>query len=135
MTFDLAGPCPLLQVFDMGASLRFYREALGFEVHRDSGGALPDWVWMRRDGADLMLNTAFEAQARPAAPDPARVQAHGDTGLYFRCEDLDAAFAHFRALGLSAAPPRTAPYGMRQLELRDPDGYGICLQHRVAPEE
>lgn len=32
MSFELAGFCPLLQVFDMPTSLAFYRDVLGFEV-------------------------------------------------------------------------------------------------------
>jgi hypothetical protein len=33
-----------------------------------------------------------------------------------------------RANGVRVEPPRVAPYGMRQLSFRDPDGYGICFQ-------
>ncbi len=40
-----------------------------------------------------MLNTAYEEDARPRAPDPARVAAHEDTAIYFSCPDVDAAYA------------------------------------------
>jgi glyoxylase I family protein len=32
MAVEVRGVCPLLQVYDMPASLRFYRDTLGFEV-------------------------------------------------------------------------------------------------------
>jgi catechol 2,3-dioxygenase-like lactoylglutathione lyase family enzyme len=32
MALDLRGVCPLLQVFDMPASLAFYRDVLGFTI-------------------------------------------------------------------------------------------------------
>lgn len=48
--------CPLLQVFDMPTSLRFYRDVLGVAEVSKSG---QDWAWLRHGGADLMLNTAL----------------------------------------------------------------------------
>lgn len=90
-----------------------------------------DWGLLRRDGIELMLNTAYEAPDRPPLPDPARIVAHGDTALFFDCRDLDAACAHFRAKGLDVKEPVLRDYGMRQLPLKDPDGYGVCLQWRA----
>jgi glyoxylase I family protein len=78
-----------------------------------------------------MLNTAYEADQRPASPDPARVAAHEDTCLYFGCEDLDAAYQYLCNRGVKAREPKIAPYGMKQLYFRDPDGYGLCFQWPV----
>lgn len=92
----------------------------------------PDWAWLRRGDIELMLNTAYEAPERPAAPEPARQAAHDDTCLYFGCPDPDAAYEHLTAKGLSMKPPKTAPYGMRQLYFSDPDGYNLCFQWKVS---
>jgi len=135
MTLELRGICPLLQVFDMPASLAFYRDALGFElvqtappVDRVSGDEF-GWVWLRRDGTELMLNTAYDADAvRPSAPDPARVLAHDDTALFIGCPDVDGAYEHMRAHGVAAAAPTVATYGMKQLYVKDPDGFTLCFQ-------
>ncbi len=125
----LEGFAPLLQVFDMPRSLAFYRDVLGFTVAASNEpGDNPDWVLLRRDGIELMLNTMYERDDRPSAPPPHRATAHRDTGLYFGCRDLDAACAHLRACGVDATTPATAPYGMRQVWASDPDGYAICLQ-------
>jgi catechol 2,3-dioxygenase-like lactoylglutathione lyase family enzyme len=122
----------LLQVFDMPTSLAFYREVLGFEVASDvPEDGRCDWVLLRLHDAELMLNTAYEADHRPAAPDAARISAHGDTALFFDCEDVDAAYAHLQKRGVALKAPLVTDYGMKQLYLQDPDGYEICLQHPV----
>jgi glyoxylase I family protein len=126
---DIHGVAPLLQVFDMPTALHFYRDVLGFEViGRSEPGDNCNWAWLKLHGAEVMLNTAYEADERPAAPDPARVASHGDTCLFFGCKDLDTAYRHLQAHGLHVKEPKVAPYGMRQLWFTDPDGYGLCLQ-------
>ena len=126
---DIHGVAPLLQVFDMPTALRFYRDVLGFTVWSTSSpGDNCDWAGLRLHGGEVMLNTAYESDSRPATPDPARVASHKDTCLFFGCEDLDAAYQHLRNHGVVLKPPKVSPYGMNQLWFRDPDGYGICLQ-------
>jgi len=123
------GLCPLIQVFDMPRSLRFYRDVLGFEEVEKSGeGDDVGWAWLRHGDSTVMLNTAYDVGKRPPGPDPARVAAHADTALFLGCQDLDAAYARLVAHGVTAEPPKVAPYGMRQLYAKDPDGYGLCFQ-------
>lgn len=123
------GVAPLLQVYDMPAAVRFYRDLLGFAlVNQSRDGEEFDWCLLARGGAEVMLNTMYEAEDRPPEPDEKRTAAHGDTGLYFACRELDSAYEHLRKHGVPADPPRVAPYGMRQLSFKDPDGYGICFQ-------
>jgi glyoxylase I family protein len=135
MALEIRGICPLLQVFDMPAALAFYRDVLGFEVveaapaARQVAGDAFGWVWLRRDGTDLMLNTAYDPDAeRPPAPDPARVAAHDDTALFLGCPDVDGAYAHLRAHGIAVEAPAVASYGMKQLYVKDPDGFTLCFQ-------
>lgn len=137
MPIVIEGAVPLIQVFDMPTSIRFYRDLLGFEVVATSGDGDGDdvgWAWLRHGPAELMLNTIHERGRRPQAPDPARALGHSDTGLFLGCRDLDGAYAHLRERGVDVAPPVVRPYGMRQLSFRDPDGYGICLQWRAGEE-
>jgi glyoxylase I family protein len=47
---DIRGMTPLLQVFDMARSLKFYSDVLGFEiVQTDTNTTAPNhnWVWLR----------------------------------------------------------------------------------------
>jgi glyoxylase I family protein len=132
MGFEFRGLTPLIQVFDMPVSIAFYRDVLGFEILMQSRpGEQFDWCWLRKGSASLMLNTAYEADQRPAHSDPARIAAHKDTGLYFDCEDLDSAYTYLRSKGIAARKPETRTYGMRQMYVADPDGYELCFQHRA----
>jgi catechol 2,3-dioxygenase-like lactoylglutathione lyase family enzyme len=129
----LVALCPLIQVFDMLESVRFYSEHLGFEIdHQSPGQDHPyehfNWALLKRGEIELMLNTAYEADLRPPARDPARTKAHGDTTLYFGCPDVDEAYELLRSQGLKLNKPTVAPYGMKQLAFTDPDGFRICLQ-------
>jgi glyoxylase I family protein len=128
---EIRGLTPLFQVFDMPTSMAFYRDVLGFEVVSSSPvkqDGSSNWVLLALNGVELMLNTAYEDDDRPSAPDPARVAAHEDAAIYFGCPDVDAVYAHLRANGIDAKPPRVAPYGMTQLYVADPDGYNLCFQ-------
>jgi len=138
MALDVRGTTTLLGVYDMPASVRFYRDLLGFEMvnHSPNLGGDPDrfhWCWLRLGGAEVMLNTAYEFdEERPVPPDGARIGAHEDTTLYFGCPDVDAAYEELRTKGIPVGKPKVAPYGMKQMYLRDPDGYGICFQWDTA---
>lgn len=134
----IAGMTPLLQVFDMLEALAFYRDVLGFEVEAASPevdtpeGRFSHWVALQRDGVSLMLNTAYDEGERPAFRVDMQQRAHGDVCLYFACADVDGVYEELRGLIPDLAAPSNAPYGMRQLYLRDPDGYALCFQAPVA---
>jgi glyoxylase I family protein len=129
MTLDIRGLVPLLQVFDMPTSIHFYRDILGFEVVNTSRpGEHFGWALLRLHGVELMLNTAYESDQRPLVPDPNRIAAHADTGLYFACPDVEGAYQQLRAKGLDVKQPVIQTYGMKQLNVTDPDGYNLCFQ-------
>jgi glyoxylase I family protein len=129
MTLDIRGVAPLLQVFDMPTSIHFYRDILGFEVVNTSGpGEDVGWALLRLNGVELMLNTAYESDERPPVPDANRVSAHADTGLYFGCPDVEQAYVQLRIKGLAVEEPVIRTYGMKQLNVTDPDGYNLCFQ-------
>jgi glyoxylase I family protein len=132
MALDVRGATPLFFVYDMPTSVRFYRDLLGFEIVTTSpalGEDHFDWAWLRLGQAELMLNTAFESNDdRPSQPDRARVLAHSDTTLYLRCPDVDAAYNELSGKGVEIKKPAVTYYGMKQMSLLDPDGYGICFQ-------
>ncbi len=123
---------PLLQVFDMRRALAFYRDILGFEVVGDSGkGDESSWVWLQLNGINLMLNDQYEPGHVPDAPPADRVRWHDDTCLYFSYPDVDGAYEELKDKLPDIQPPKTAWYGMRQLNFKDPDGYSICFQWKA----
>ena len=121
---------PLLQVYDMRRSVGWYRDVLGFQV---MSSYEPDghlyWATLRLGGAVLMLNARYEDDERPPAPPAA--QGREDTTLFFLCENVDAAYAELRDKPCQVRAPETAFYGMRQMEVTDPDGFQLCFQHPV----
>ncbi|HEY0742155.1 MAG TPA: VOC family protein [Chryseosolibacter sp.] len=126
---ELTYLCPLLSVFDMDASLRFYVEVLGFKIHQRAGEKDDTgWVWLTKGNVNLMLNTQYEKVDRPKKRDLARDANHNDTILYFGCAAVDGAYRELKGKGLQIQPPEIASYGMKQLYFHDPDGYSICLQ-------
>jgi glyoxylase I family protein len=129
MSIKVDGVAPLIQVYDMPRALRFYRDALGFSLVAQSEPSDEcNWAMLRLDNATIMLNTAYDPGTRPSTPDQQRTSSHQDTILFFGCPDLDGCYAHLVAMGVSVEPPKTAPYGMRQIYLTDPDGFGLCFQ-------
>ena len=136
MPLEVKGLVPLLQVFDMPAAIRFYRDVLGFTISGTSPALSgnPDhvnWCSLVLNGSELMLNTAYDPDDQPPLPDPARWSGHQDTCVYFGCPDVDGAYDYLRSKGVELDPPKVAPYGMKQLYLTDPDGYGLCFQWKA----
>ncbi len=120
MAIEVNGVAPMVQVFNMPRSIHFYRDLLGFKVVSSSKAmsADPDdvnWALLRLSNAEIMLNTAYDPDDVPEAPEPGRWSGHQDTCLYFGCPDVDGAYQHLVAQGLEVSPPKVAWYGMKQL--------------------
>lgn len=120
---------PLLEVFDLPASVAFYRDILGFDL---VSGDDTWWCMLRLGGATLMLNTAYEINERPPSPEPNRVRGHADTSLYLGADNPEAVYADLRSKGWPATEPTITTYGMKQTSTRDPDGFRIFF---IAPSQ
>ena len=132
MALQAQGVAPLLFVYDMPTSVRFYRDMLGCEIVTTSPAMGEDyfhWALLRLGAAEFMLNTAFESnEDRPSKPDQPPAADYRDTWLYFSCPDVDAAYKELRSKGVEAEQPVVTYYGMKQMNLHDPDGYRLCFQ-------
>ena len=132
MALEIRGVVALLWVYDMPRSIRFYRDELGFEVTNTSAVEGKDsfgWAMLRCGQARFMLNTIHDPdEVRPSPVPSPEAQSQRDVWLYFDCPDVDAAYAELRSKGLDVSAPAVTYYGMRQISVVDPDGYGICFQ-------
>jgi catechol 2,3-dioxygenase-like lactoylglutathione lyase family enzyme len=100
---------PFLRATDAEASAEWYAR-LGFTVewtHRFAEG-LPLFVALRNGDAQIFLSE-HTGDARP------------DTLLYLYVDDVDTVAREF------GVDVETAEYGMRETELRDPDGNRLRL--------
>ena len=119
MALDFDALCPLLQVFDMPTSVKFYCEVLGFELTGNSpivhgrDGDYFHWCMLRRGATTIMLNTAYDEGERPPTPDATRFAAHSDTALFFGCSDVDAFYNQLLPLGINVLEkPNTTAYNL-----------------------
>lgn len=113
---EVLGSRVLLRSPDPARSRRFYRDVLGLAVYREFGDpADPALVFFLGGGFLEVSGTAETATA-------------GGLSLWLQVRNLDA--EHDRLAGLGAdvvRPPRTEPWGLREMWIRDPNGVRIVL--------
>ena len=104
-----------LIVDDYDEAIRFFVDALGFELVEDSPSLTNDgrpkrWVVVRPPGAEtalLLAQADGERQERTVGD-----QFAGRVGLFLRVEDFEASYGRMRAAGVEfVGEPRDEPYG------------------------
>ena len=130
---DLTALTPYIEVFDMVASVAFYRDLLGFNVIfaspevETTEGRFSHYVRLRRAEAEIMLNTAYDSDGRPPERNEPRWAGCRHVRFYIDCNDVVAVHAEMVARGLSASPPAQTGYGYLGFTTSDPDGYGLTF--------
>jgi len=101
------GACiPILPVADLGASVAYYVERLGFELQWRA----ETMASVGRDRASIMLNAG--QQGRPG------------TWLWTSATDVDALYAELGRRGaMLRHPPTNYPWGSRECQVTDLDGH------------
>jgi catechol 2,3-dioxygenase-like lactoylglutathione lyase family enzyme len=107
---------PMLSVNDLGRTIAFYSGRLGFRV-RNTFGTPPVWCMLERDGVELMFNQPPAAHMAALPPHTRDFQV-----FYFYPDDVVALHATWKSAGLPVTDLRVTIYGMKEFELRDPDG-------------
>lgn len=111
---------PFFVVSDVGRSIAFYRDHLGFEVTFSEPSASPFFAILVRDGAQLFLKS--QAGVEPV-PNASR-HPHLRWDAFVQAPEPDALAAEFAATGTAFAAPLADTHdGLRGFEVRDPDGY------------
>jgi catechol 2,3-dioxygenase-like lactoylglutathione lyase family enzyme len=113
---------PKLLVRDVAASIAFYRNTLGFRV-ASSFGEPPTFAIIDRDGRGVHLK---QGEPRP------RRSREDAWDAYFEVRGIDALHAELRGKGARIVRgPELLPYGMREIDVVDPDGYALCFAEDV----
>jgi len=115
-SFDRA--TPVLLTDDYPRARRFYVDLLGFSVVEE-GGDPPRFGIFQRDRAVIFVNGWAGGPPTPSAPCWAAYFHVGNVG------DLHAALLAKNVP--ITRPPQDTVYGMRELEVTDPDGNLLCF--------
>jgi catechol 2,3-dioxygenase-like lactoylglutathione lyase family enzyme len=116
---DLSCPRPILSVASLHASQRYYREALGFKIEWEHGEP-PDFGAVSR--GDSVLFMCQGCQGNPGS------------WLMIFTRDVDRLHAELVGRGaIIKRPPQNMPWGMREMQVADPDGnvirFGSAIDH------
>lgn len=118
---------PVFLVKDVVAAANHYRDKLGFQYERFWGDP-PSFCMVKRAGIVIMLS-----QRQPDAPQqggPNRLaDAEGELwDAYIWVEDADALHQEFSRAGVNITRGLCdQPYGNRDFDVEDLDGYRVCF--------
>ena len=123
----LTGIAPEFLVADVVKAAEHYRDRLGFTIIGYFFGDPPVFAMVGRDDKIIMLLLVENGRGgsnrnfKPEAID-----------AYLWVDDVDALYAEFQRSGVEVVmPPTLRIYGMKELEVRDLDGYVLCFGEDV----
>lgn len=110
----------MLAATDLPGAVRFYVEKLGFNCNAMHGNP-PVWAEVERDGTAVMLNAPPAASIRRDVPRSSKDYQV----FYFDVQNVVALREELVAKGVEVGEMRVAVYGMKEFEVRDPEGYWL----------
>jgi uncharacterized glyoxalase superfamily protein PhnB len=111
---------PLFQVTDVSRSIAWYRDVLGFEVHTFPNEPPYVFAVLNSGPVEIMLKHNPCYQHMPP---------EGAWDVYVRLTGnrLREVYAELQAKGVVVRPLQRMFYGDAEFDVRDPDGYLLCL--------
>jgi catechol 2,3-dioxygenase-like lactoylglutathione lyase family enzyme len=117
----ITAAAPVLLVKDVTVSAEWYRDKLGFTIV-EYYGTPPNFVITQRDGHYLM----FRKSENEFKPNWKIVEKTSD--VYFWVDDVETLYKEFIKSGAKIDYELyTAPYGVREFGVNDPDEYDISF--------
>jgi catechol 2,3-dioxygenase-like lactoylglutathione lyase family enzyme len=121
-TSKILGIFPKFLVRDVDATLRHYRDVCGFQI-TNRFGEPPVFGIVERDGHGLHVKRGEPRTRR--SPDEA-------WDAYVEVEGLDGLHVELVAKGARVTRgPEVMPYGLKEFDVVDPDGYVLCFAQEV----
>lgn len=117
----VAQAVPLLRVADVGRTIAWYRDVLGFVG--DPFPAQPPYLFA------ILRHGPVEIMVRHTACPPSRTSGPHDWDIYLRLDGggLRTLFAELQARGVVTRRLERMFYGQVEFEITDPDGHVLCL--------
>jgi len=112
----------VLAVKDLGRSVAFYRDVLGFTLDFE----VPGWAFLSRDLFRVMLGEC---------PDALSAAETGDHSYfaYVTVEDVDGLYHELSTKGVARVQDiANKPWGMREFGVRTSDGHRIMFGQQIA---
>ncbi len=139
-----------LSCADMTASLRYYRDVLGFKTKESWPNAEnPLWASLELAGQALMIGGAMTPESLGnCSPDKLTDWHREQAGLwgkspvgvgiqvYFKVDNIDTYYAEIATRDARAqSEPTTQFYGIRDVIVTDPDGYSLVFYSPAKMED
>ena len=106
----------LLHPKDFERTLRFYSESLGLHIYREWGSGSNRGVVYFLGGGFLELSGS------------SHTSANQNVGLWWQVRDVDAVGDVLKETRVDVIePPTDKPWGLREMQIRDPDGLRIVI--------
>jgi uncharacterized glyoxalase superfamily protein PhnB len=126
MASNLTAIAPQFLVEDVVRAAEYYRDKLGFAIGPYFEEP-PVFVIVRRDDARIMLSLVEHGRGGSN-----RKWKAAALDAYLWVNDVDALYAEFSAKGADVSgPPCLQFYGIREIEVRDLDGYALTFGQSV----
>lgn len=115
---DIDGLSPIIMVADIARTKAFYAQALDFELVIDNQSSR--YAMMRRGPAMLAFieNASDEAHTATSQHTAAQIWVRGIDAFWAEIEPRLADWPE-----CTAKPPHNRDYGVREIHLKDPDGF------------
>ena len=128
MESNLNAIAPVFLVEDVRRAAEFYRDRLGFEL-TEYFGEPPEFTIVRRDAVRIAMRRAGDAIGGSN-----RARNSETFDAYIWVSDIDALYRQFVAKRTQVSgAPELQEYGIREIWIRDPDGYIVTFGQFVNP--
>jgi len=141
----------ILTCKDLNKTLAFFKEKLEFELEACwPDEKSPMWCNMMMGGQSVMLgqsmpadsasqfcagDAAAEKRFREMADDLAKNKSGVGIGVYVLVQDIDAYHGRVAKRGVAIeSPPKSQFYGIREMSVRDPDGFRFMFYSPIKME-
>jgi uncharacterized glyoxalase superfamily protein PhnB len=122
------GIAPYFLVADVAKAAAYYSDRLGFRLIGQFFKDPPVFAIVGRDADQTIMLALMEGERGGSN------RGYKDIGIdaYLWVDDVDALYARFQRSGVDIVmPPTLRIYGMKELEVRDLDGYVLCFGEDV----
>jgi uncharacterized glyoxalase superfamily protein PhnB len=123
----LEASTPCFAVADIGTTIRWYEEKLGFTPDPFPPAGPYVFAIMRRDDIEIMLQRLKDYQK----PDIYKLRDGGVWDAYIRMRGVKQFYNEIKDRVEILLPLRRQPYGQWEFEVKDPNGYVLVFSEYV----